>query len=146
MVALLTDLGCPGSLDDPARFLPDAGGSGADGAACPDVPTTVFVPICATAGCHTAADKIQGLDLESPNPASRLVGACARGGGLLANPTNPSQSVVYTKLTITPPFGSRMPLGKPSLDDATTACVLAWISAQTGSASPCGADASQDAP
>jgi hypothetical protein len=140
---LLTGAGCPGSLDDPARFLSGVGG---DGSACPDIPTTVFVPICATAGCHTAADKIQGLDLQSPDAASRLVGACARGGGLLVDPANPSDSVVYTKLTFTPPFGSRMPLGKPPLDDATTACVLAWISAQNASTSPCGADASPDAP
>jgi hypothetical protein len=49
-------------------------------------------------------------------------------------------SIVYAKVTFTPPFGSRMPLGKPPLDDPTIACVLAWISAQKGSASPCGDD------
>jgi hypothetical protein len=131
--------GCAGTLDDPARFLTSDGGSAADvdAGSCPDIPSTVFSKTCATAGCHTTADLIQGLDLESPLVASRLVGICARGGGLLVDPSNPAQSVLYLKLTIAPPFGSRMPLGKPPLDDATLACVLNWISAQTGLAGDC---------
>ena len=146
---LVVCAGCAGTLDDPARFM---SGAGADGAAsalgnsvqdvdggCLDVPTQLFAVTCASAGCHSAADKAQGLDLQSPNVALRLVGVCAtEGSGMLIDPSNPPDSVVYTKLSSSPPFGVRMPSGKPPLDDATLACVLTWISAQQGIAGSCG--------
>jgi hypothetical protein len=133
-------LGCAGTLDDPSRFLGDAGTANVGDGACPDVPSSVFATTCAIAGCHSATDMTQGLNLQSPDVASRLVGVCARGGGFLVDPDHPSQSVVYTKLTLAPPFGSRMPLGKPVLDAATLACVLTWVSAQKGSALGCSDD------
>jgi hypothetical protein len=132
---------CAGTLDDPARFetqaLSDSGPANGDGgrAACPDTPD-LFAKACSSAGCHGPVDKIQGLDLQSPNVASRLVGVRAMGGGLLIDPANPNQSVIYTKLTPTPPFGARMPSGEPALDDATVACVLSWVAEQNGSLSP----------
>jgi hypothetical protein len=133
---LLACTGCPGSLDDPSRFLTDGGEGGGSG--CPDIPSQVFAMVCSSAGCHSTADKIQGLDLQSPNVASRLVGVCARGGGLLIDPTNPMHSVIYEKVTIAPPFGLRMPLNNPPLDDPTIACLLAWVSQQQGSGGGCG--------
>jgi hypothetical protein len=137
LTALLTAaLGCPGSLQDPARFSQDATTS------CPNVPEDVFLKDCATTGCHTSTTKAQGLDLQSPGVASRLVGVAAtEGAGLLIDPSSPSSSVIYTKLTATPPFGSRMPSEQAPLDDATIACVLAWVTAQTS-----GADASTATP
>jgi hypothetical protein len=128
---------CAGTLDDPVRFETQALGDGGlmdGGGACPDIPNDLFVQTCSTAGCHGTVDKIQGLDLQSPNVAARLVNVRATGGGLLIDPVNPSQSVVYTKLTPTAPFGARMPAGKPALDDATVACVLLWVSENNGSA------------
>ncbi len=121
-------LGCPGSLEDPGRFA-DAG------AACPDVPQDIFGKICSTSGCHDAVDKMGGLDLQSPNVTSRLVGVPSTGGpGLLINPSNPATSALYTKLTPMVPFGVRMPFNEPPLDDATIACVLDWITAQVADA------------
>jgi hypothetical protein len=119
-------VGCPGSLEDPARFTSEGGGS------CPDVPQQVFATVCSTSpGCHATADKTMGLDLQSPNVASRLIGVMAMGGpGLLIDPSDPAMSVMYTKLTASPPFGARMPFGETPLDDATIACVLQWITAQ----------------
>jgi hypothetical protein len=138
-------IGCAGTLDDPSRFRGDGGRMvSIDGGGCPDIPSAMFATICATAGCHSTADMVQGLDLQSPDVASRLVGVCARGGGFLVDPSHPSQSVVYAKLTLAPPFGSRMPLGKPTLDAATLACVLEWVSAQKGSATACGDDGGAD--
>jgi hypothetical protein len=148
-LSLLACTACPGSLEDPSRFFADAadqgggeaGGTINEAGACPDIPTQVFVPTCTAMGCHSTADKIQGLDLQSSGVASRLVGMCASGGGYLVDPTNAAQSVVYTKLSFTPPYGVRMPLGRKPLDTATMACVLAWISAQTGTLSTCSNDA-----
>ena len=140
-------VGCAGTLEDPSRFAPDAGDD-ADGgiiatdSGCPDIPNDIFATICASAGCHSTADKIQGLDLQSPGQASRLVGVTAMGGGILVDPCNPDQSVIYTKLSLTPPFGARMPLGKMPLDDATLACVLSWIASQMVSGGSCDGGAS----
>jgi hypothetical protein len=118
--------GCPGSLEDPGRFM--ANGT----AACPDVPQDIFLKICGTAGCHSTVDKMLGLDLQSPDVAARLTGVSAMGGaGLLIDPSAPAMSVIYTKLTPTPPFGVRMPFARTPLDDATIACVLQWITAAT---------------
>ncbi|HEX4447481.1 MAG TPA: hypothetical protein VH044_12120 [Polyangiaceae bacterium] len=118
--------GCPGSLEDPGRFSSDAALG-----ACPDVTQTVFLTVCATSQCHSSATKIQSLDLQSPDVASRLVGVAAtEGSGLLVDPTSPQSSVLYTKLTSTPPFGVQMPFGQTPLDPATVACVLDWITAQ----------------
>ncbi len=58
------------------------------------------------------------------------------GAGLLIDPSDPTASVVYTKLTMVPPFGSRMPLAGMPADDTTLACVLAWISANSSDAGP----------
>jgi hypothetical protein len=149
--------GCPGTLEDPERFLAADGGliaqgqpadeggiSGEGGGSnCPDVPQTLSTT-CTGAGCHNAMDKAQGLDLQSPNLASRLVGVQAtEGPGLLIDPSNPSASVLYLKVTGSPPFGSRMPQGRAPLDDATIACVLAWVTQQvspSGSSNDGGAD------
>jgi hypothetical protein len=159
LVGLLgASVGCAETVDDPSRALDAAGaiddagangngGGGGDGngnvmetggfsrdaASCPDVPQEVLVPDCAGAGCHSSRDKAQGLDLQSPNLAARLVGAAAtEGSGLLIDPAAPSSSVLYTKLTATPPFGARMPLGA-ALDGTTTGCVLAWVIQQATS-------------
>jgi hypothetical protein len=133
--------GCPGGLDDPGRFSVE----GPIGA-CPDIPQTVLVSTCATATCHSAATKIQGLDLESPGVTSRLVGVPAtEGAGLLIDPSDPRSSVLYTKLTATPPFGVRMPFNEPPLDDATIACVLQWVTVQVDGGAGEGGAAGTDA-
>jgi hypothetical protein len=132
--------GCPGNLEDPGRFM--ANGM----AACPDVPQEVFLKICGTAGCHSTADKMLGLDLQSPDVASRLTGVSAMGGpGLLIDPSSPAMSVIYTKLTPTPPFGVRMPFARTPLDDSTIACVLQWITAATSPDASLPEDAAADA-
>jgi hypothetical protein len=140
--------GCPTtSLEDPGRF--DAGegslgnsaaggGSGEGGAAaigigeggaCPDLPQ-FFAATCTASSCHNASDEAQGLDLQSPDVASRLVGVMAtEGSGLLVDPSSPGASILYLKLMAHPPFGAQMPLGQPPLSAAMTGCVLDWIQA-----------------
>jgi hypothetical protein len=156
---------CPGTLD-PNQFGAQLGTSGgapvADAgnvapltdasspSACPDVPTAVFGQVCGGA-CHAGATQQSNLDLASPNVAQRLLGKSAiGGGGLLLDPTNPEASVVYTKMTSTPPFGARMPSAPAQpLDDATTACVLTWVKTAAQPGTPLddgGSDAEADAP
>src|SRR4051794_21743006 len=86
--------GCPGSLEDPARFTgaassgrTAAGGNGATGtASCDDAPRRIFAQRCVNAGCHNARDQAQGLDLESDGLVTRLVDVRAsEGAGLLIN-------------------------------------------------------------
>ncbi|HEY5242833.1 MAG TPA: malectin [Polyangiaceae bacterium] len=139
LVSVLAWAGCAGTLEDPAAFTTesDSGAAAsvdASGASCVDVPTT-FATSCGTAGCHDPTTRAEGLDLWSPGVASRLVGVPAvEGLGLLIDPSTPSKSVVYTKLTATPPFGARMPTGS-SLGAATIQCVLDWVTTEGASAS-----------
>jgi hypothetical protein len=136
-------VGCPGTLDDPARFFDTDGGQlglasdltegeggelSGDAPNCPDVPQTVFLPTCTGSTCHSSQNQAQGLDLQSPNLSARLVNVpSTEGSGLLIDPSAPSSSVLYTKVTAKPPFGARMPEGATPLDSATIACVLAWV-------------------
>ena len=123
--------GCPGTLADKERFLVDAAAPDGGGNACGDVPTRIFVAQCGGSGCHGASAPQQGLDLESPDLAARVVGipavSCA---ATLADPADPASSFLYTKLAVKPPCGAQMPLARPPLGSADVACVLAWIAAQ----------------
>jgi hypothetical protein len=146
---LAASFGCPGTLSDPARFnvatgndagfpgeagIPEAGELSSDGPSCPDVPEGIFLADCTSASCHDSQYKAQGLDLQSPNLEARLVGVPAtEGPGLLIDPTTPSSSVLYTKVTATPPFGARMPIGAAPLESDKINCVLAWITQEATS-------------
>jgi hypothetical protein len=136
-LALLALTGCPGTLHDKERFLTDAAApssdadTGDDPGACGDVVTRILVPSCGGTGCHGAMAPQQGLDLVSPGVASRVVGVPGTGcAGTLAAPTDPTSSLLYSKLAPKPSCGSQMPLARPALSDADAACILAWIAAQ----------------
>jgi len=151
--------GCPGTLDDKQRFLVDAGSAGHGGGSitdsgvtdsgdaaaeageggdagpdlgpCGDVVARIFVPSCGGTGCHGSIAAQQDLDLVSPGVAARVVGVTGTGCvATLADPANPEASLLYQKLSATPPCGSPMPLARPALSDDDVACVLAWIAAQ----------------
>ena len=133
--------GCAGSLDHPERFLGDAGAGGggndaAGGGTCPDVVKTQFIPVCATSSCHSAVSKSGNLDLETADIAGRLRGKMALGGGVMIDPANPDKSVLYTKITAVPPYGSRMPLAAPPLDDKTTMCIKQWVEEAAKASAP----------
>lgn len=150
---------CPGTLDDKERFLVDAGSAGKTGTAgngsgggavseagsdagadpdagpnlgaCGDVVQRIFVPSCGGTGCHGSTGAQQDLDLVSPGVAARVVGVPGIGcSATLADPANPEASLIYQKLSPTPPCGSPMPLARPALSDEDVACVRAWIAAQ----------------
>lgn len=127
--------GFGGDEADPPDDLPTAGSVGTAGTssngACGDVVARIFVPTCGGTGCHSANASQQGLDLVSPDVASRVVGVSAKVcTSTLADPQNPEASLMYQKLLPLPKCGAQMPLARPPLSSADTACVLAWIAAQ----------------
>ena len=138
---ILACAGCPGSLNNWSSPVVDTAPtpSATDDAgtptspSCPDVGTVTLPQSCALGGCHDAKTKAQGLDLASPGLASRLVGVMGtEGQGLLIDPVTPNDSVMYTKLLASPPFGARMPTAT-ALDAATIQCVLTWITTEAAS-------------
>lgn len=116
--------GCPGKLEDPARFE-----------GCPpgfNVETEIFQKTCNDKLCHASADPAGELDLESPNPASRLVNVPSSNalclGTLRLDPNNVDNSLLMQKLLLSKPgCGDRMPL-EPNepLSDSQIECVRQW--------------------
>lgn len=124
LFALASLSGCPGSLEDPARFLEND---------CADVPATILAPRCGSAGCHGPTEPAGNLDLVSPELAKRLVDqpavgpACIDKGETLAIPASPGDSLLVRKLAGAPPCGSSMPLGQNALSAEEVSCVRRWV-------------------
>jgi len=128
-VAALGLTACPGTIEDPERFIGGATGS----EPCTE-PSGIFAASCALANCHATSMPALGLDLESPGFEQRLIDVPAMGGGTLVVPGDAESSVLYTKLTEMPPFGLRMPSGRPPLSQAQIDCVGDWITGLGGGA------------
>lgn len=93
-----------------------------------DVPE-MFVHRCSSEACHGGgAASASGLDLVSPGVESRLSGVTGTNcNGLLADPSNPRASLLYTKVT-EPACGVLMPIGGVPLDENEQTCLESWIS------------------
>jgi hypothetical protein len=105
-----------------------AGSSGSD--ACGDVRARILEPSCGGTGRHGATAPQQDLDLISEGIASRVVGVMAKQClQVLADPENPEQSLLYTKLLARTDCGAQMPLARPPLSSADIECVRVWIAA-----------------
>lgn len=126
--------GCPGTLDDEAKYRTDGGTT----PTCTDAPAVVFTPTCAISGCHTKTDAPASgnLDLETAGIIGRTKDVKSKGGAdLLVNSSSPEKSSMYTKL-LTPPFGARMPLGGMKLSQDKIDCVLSWIKKEAAGSGP----------
>jgi hypothetical protein len=144
MLAIAASLvGCAGTIEDPALFTSNsADPTGAPpptattSSGCGDPTTSIFPASCAASACHGSSSPQAGLDLASPGLPGRLVGKMASGGpGFLIDPSgDPDKSILYSKLTATPPYGLQMPMVGPKLDDTEMACMRAWISSSVGGA------------
>jgi hypothetical protein len=154
-VAAISVVGCAGNLPGGSDDSGSGSGSGtssgsgsgssSSSGSCSDVPTVTFPTTCgATADCHSANPSVAvyGLDLVSPNVASRLVGvksgepplAMVPAGTLLIDPANPSKSAIYTKVTSNFTYGAQMPYALLPLDIPTQMCVLRWVITTAASA------------
>jgi hypothetical protein len=118
--------GCPGEIENPERFKTTAGVG-----TC-NVEGDIFPTFCADTTCHNAEDAAGMLDLVTADVAARVVGQPASvdcPGEVLADPQNPEDSLLYTKLFPPPdvPCGSQMPLVGTKLTEEQQQCVLDWI-------------------
>jgi hypothetical protein len=125
-------IGCAGSLD------PGVGGnSGMGGSSGADCQTMIFNANCV--GCHGSASPAVGLDLQSPNVETRLVGiatgsgSSCPGANLLDKPSNPATGVFIQKVTMMTPTcgGLSMPYGLALLSQTDQQCLTSWATSLT---------------
>lgn len=141
VAAAVTVVGCPGTLDDPDRFV-DGGGSTCDPSidVVSDIIRTTEAGGCTSSICHDDVDPGGGLDLLTSSLPAALVGRAptcedttnagcpgACGGKLLIDPASPEQSYLLEKVReSSPTCGDHMPLGF-NLSPAKIACLEAWV-------------------
>ena len=119
--AVLPLTGCPGSLDDPERFLQaSCGGPGqptctsTNGPMLEPIQTDVLIPRCGFSGCHVQPNAQGDLDLASGGLRARVQSmtsstALCRGQKMVVT-GDPDASLLYNKLSGTPRCGVIMPL------------------------------------
>ena len=114
-----------------------AGGSSSDSGSDID---QCLVPLanksCNLAGCHGASMPAAGLRLTEDvvtRPAALVdrlnagdPNGCVASMWKLIDRAEPEKSLLYRKVTGSPPCGVKMPVG-PALSTAETACILSWI-------------------
>jgi hypothetical protein len=102
---------------------------------------TLSISACALSNCHDSVTRQSGIDLSLADPFTPLVGkapdttvsansACGTSTQQIINATTPNQSLLYTKISATPPCGATMPFPLGPMDNGAGAeCVLQWIQA-----------------
>lgn len=131
VATVLVPFACYTGPDGPTGS--SGGGTVAASGCKPDIDTiqrTVFVPRCATSGCHGLARPLSPLDLESPGVEARLVSALGSDCSTetLVVPGDPDASFLVHKLVDTKPScGARMPRGADPLAADDIACIQQWI-------------------
>jgi hypothetical protein len=139
--------GCPGDLDDPARFGYEPEGEAGTGATCPsdyDVVADLFANRCGGAACHGEGSAF--VDLVSPGVVERVLDQDSPSCSMpFVSSTDPASSYLLRKTTDSPGCGSQMPLGG-SLSAVEQACLQSWVeSLASGSGPPTAMDAAADA-
>jgi len=118
-------VGCPGNLNNPEDFIGGAGGSPGQ------TVEQVFLVNCGNAVCHDSDAPQAGLDLVSPNVASRTVDVnsidldCDTETIVIAG--DPDESYMMKKIPNTPGIcGAQMPL-TTILGAEETEVIRQWI-------------------
>src|SRR5437660_760496 len=85
---------CPGSIENREQFV---GGGPACMIGVANVESMIITTRCATSGCHDSTSRSGGLDLASPNLASRLVNVASSTcpGHTLVVPGDPVGSFLF---------------------------------------------------
>ena len=94
-----------------------------------EIQSNIFVPNCATTGCHLGAGAPQGLRLDDANSFGMLVGVASseESAILRVAPGDPDNSYLIHKLEGNASVGARMPLNAPALEQAAIAVIRQWI-------------------
>lgn len=94
------------------------------------IQANIFVPSCATTGCHLGASAPHGLRLDDANSYGLLVGvrSSESPSTLRVAPGDPANSYLIRKLEGSASVGARMPLGAPPLEQASIDVIRQWIS------------------
>ena len=95
-----------------------------------EIQANIFVPNCATTGCHLGAGAPQGLRLDDANSFGLLVGvpSSEASSTLRVAPGDPGNSYLIQKLEGSASVGAQMPLGAPALEQASIDVIRQWIS------------------
>jgi hypothetical protein len=97
---------------------------------------------CALTGCHGGTSPSAGLFLTDDalrqakdtlvdKTNKGMMPGCPAGMYKLIDKAQPEKSLLYTKLTATPPCGDRMPSGG-TVNSAELSCMLNWIKSVAG--------------
>ena len=122
--------GCPGDLEDPARFGYDSGGGGGGGGAdqCPEdynVVNDLFANRCGGSSCHGAGSAF--IDLVSEGVEARVLDQDSSACSIpYVSSTDPANSYLLDKTTDSPSCGGSMPPGS-SLSAVELACLRGWV-------------------
>lgn len=102
---------------------------GAFGPNFSEIQANIFVPNCATTGCHLGAGAPQGLRLDNANSYGMLVGVASSESSstLRVAPGDPDNSYLIQKLEGTASVGARMPLSAPALEQVSIDVIRQWI-------------------
>lgn len=121
----LAMLVCLGGCDD-------AGGDAPMADAAVEPPCDVellFLQRCGGGPCHEGDNAAAGLDLVIDGLEARVsLVPALQCGGLLADPSDPTNSVIYQKILPRPTCGGPMPVTGEKLTEAEAKCVRDWIS------------------
>ena len=103
---------------------------GTFGANFSEIQSNIFVPNCATTGCHLGAGAPQRLRLDDANSYGMLVGvpSSESSSTLRVAPGDPDNSYLIQKLEGSASVGAQMPLGAPALEQASIDVIRQWIS------------------
>ncbi len=93
-----------------------------------EIQAIVFTPTCATSSCHSGGSPAAGLNLDSANSYTMLVGipSSQDAGVMRVLAGNPDNSYLVQKLEGTASTGGTMPPGG-ALDQATIDTIRQWI-------------------
>ncbi len=128
----LVTVGCPGTIPNKECFLQE------------ERAFALLSASCLGGGCHSAEDKVYGLDFETRGIGARHTGQTSVDcdGKVVIEPGKPEESILYLKLFDPPPCGSRMPLARPELYPEDIELIRVWIAGMDGSCAEAGSGAS----
>jgi hypothetical protein len=109
--------------------LPPAAPPGGFGPNFSEIQANIFVPNCATTGCHLGAGAPQGLRLDDANSYGMLVGvpSSQSGSKLRVAPGDADNSYLIQKLEGTASVGAQMPLNAPPIEQVSIDVIRQWV-------------------